>query len=98
MIFRIEPGCLGPEGISHADKFCVMAATELRAASPHFIKWQVEPRHNKQLPEMDFAINGRALNRELAARYFEHFDKDLEQFELDIFDHLPELIDHYFGR
>jgi len=98
VIFRIEPGCLGPEGPSHVDKFCAKAAIQMQSTAPEFLSWQIEPRHDKTLPEIDYAISGRALSREHAKRYLSHFDQEIDQFEMAAFDKLPEIIDQYFGR
>jgi len=98
VIFRIEPGCLGPEGLSHVDKFCVQAGLKLQSSAPAYIAWQVEPRHDKTLPEIDYAILGRALSRDHAKRYLSHFDQEIDQFEMTAFDELPVIIDQYFGR
>lgn len=98
VIFRVEPGCLGPEGLSHVDKFCVQALLQLQHIHSGILKWQVVPRHDKSLAEMDFAINGKVLNRDQAKRYLGHLKQDIDAFEMSVFDRIPELIDQYFGR
>ena len=98
VIFRIEPGCLGPEGPTHVDKFCVQARAQLQGKHQSFINWEVVPRHDKTLPEMDFAIQGKGLTREFASRYMDHFNVNLDDFEMAVFDELPEMIDQFFGR
>ncbi len=96
--FRIEPGCLGPQGVTHVDRFCTLARAQLQAENPPFINWEVVPRHDKTLPEMDFSINGKALSREFAVRYMDHFGVVLDEFEMNIFNELPDMIDQFFGR
>ncbi|WP_299178846.1 hypothetical protein [uncultured Neptuniibacter sp.] len=98
IVFRIESGCLGPEGNSHVDQFCSYAQSRFESLFPAYLNWVVVPRHDKTLPEMDFAINGRQLGREHAKRYLAHFDQEIDQFEMNVFDELPEMIDQYFGR
>ncbi len=98
VIFRIEPGCLGPQGHEHVDKFCNDANKKLSQLHPAFISWQVVPRHDKTLPELDYAMRQRPLPRELATRYLAHFDMEIDKFEMSVFDDLPEMIDQYFGR
>lgn len=98
VIFRIEPGCLGPEGASHVEKFCIQAALQLQNVKVGFIDWQVVPRYDKSLAEIDYAINNKALNRDQASRYLQHFDEEIDDFEMLAFDKVPELIDQYFGR
>ncbi len=98
VIFRVEPGCLGPDGASHVERFCVTAKMGLKKLHPNFIAWQVVPRYDKNLPEVDYAINGKGLPREFATRYLAQFDEAIDSFEMALFDEVPDLIDQYFGR
>lgn len=98
VIFRIEAGCLGPQGISHVASFCKHAKAELEVLYPDFIDWHVTPRSDKSLPEISYSIGGRGLNRAQATRYLALFGHLIDEFEHAVFDHLPEIIDHYFGR
>lgn len=98
VLFRVEPGCLGPKGVQHVDPFCASTQQLLQQQAAQFIRWQVLPRHDKTLPEMDYAINGKGLNRDLAARYLAHFGLGIDDFEMQAFDQLPEMIDQFFGR
>ena len=47
---------------------------------------------------MDFAINAKVLSRDQAKRYLEYLKQDIDAFEMNVFDKIPELIDQYFGR
>lgn len=96
--FRVEPGCLGPEGSKHVAPFCQAALLELGKVHDHFIDWEVVPRLDKATPEMDYSIQGKRLTREQASRYLTLFDQDIDAFEAVIFDALPVLIDDFFGR
>lgn len=98
VIFRVEAGCLGPQGLSHVDKFCSEAVQKFRSDFPPYINWQIVPRHDKTLPELEYSIAGRPLSREHAERYLALFKQDIEDFEMQVFDELPELIDLFFGR
>lgn len=96
--FRIEPGCLGPEGDTIVDAFCMNANKKLSISYPDYINWNVTPRHDKTLPELDYGIGRRSLSREHAERYLSMLNIQIEQFEIKVFDQLPDLIDQYFGR
>lgn len=96
--FRVEPGCLGPEGCKHVDAFCRTALQELNKVHNRFIQWDVVPRHDKTTPEMDYSIQGKRLTRAQAERYLSLFGQEIESFENLIFDALPTLIDDFFGR
>ncbi len=61
---RIEPGCLGPDGKAHIDTFCAAANRILRRhRTPSGCSWVLLPRHDKQLPEQAYFIDGRTLER-----------------------------------
>ncbi|MDO6514418.1 hypothetical protein [Neptuniibacter sp. 2_MG-2023] len=96
--FRIEAGCLGPEGPAHIDQFCILAHKRLQALHSDFIDWNLTPRSDKTLPEIDYAISGKMLSRAQAARYFTIFDQHIEDFEAAVFEQLPIIIDQYFSR
>lgn len=98
VIFRIESGCLGPQGISHVASFCGKALQAFNQLHPAFMNWKVIPRHDKSLPELSYSIGDRPLAREHAAKYLQHFDIGIDNFESDVFNQLPEMIDQYFGR
>ena len=98
VIFRIEAGCLGPQGISHVAKFCAKAHQSFSNLNSGFMNWKIIPRHDKSLPELDYSIAGRPLTREHASKYLQHFDLEIDKFEMELFDKLPEMIDQYFGR
>ena len=98
VIFRIEAGCLGPEGESHVARFCIQARAKLLGLYPDFIDWEVIPRIDKNLPEMDYAISDKKLSRSQATRYLSIFHLEIDAFEMEVFDELPDMIDQYFGR
>lgn len=98
VIFRIEAGCLGPQGLSHVDRFCVQARAKLQSLHGNFIQWDVVPRSDKALPEIDYAVNGKKLSRDQASRFLSVFNFEIDNFEMTVFDELPEMIDQYFGR
>lgn len=98
VIFRIESGCLGPQGLSHIDTFCEEALKAFKQLHPTFMSWVITPRHDKSLPELGYSIGNRPLAREHAAKYLQHFDIGIDSFESDVFNQLPEMIDLYFGR
>ena len=52
VIFRVEPGCLGPDGKRYVSEFCSFAQSELRSLDSDYIAWNIIPRKDKKLPEM----------------------------------------------
>ena len=98
VIFRIEPGSLGPDGIEHVSEFCLFAQTQLRACSVEYLKWFIEPRVDKKLGEMSFQLNNKVLSQEQAAKYLSVLGESFENFEDQLENNLEAMIDQYFGR
>lgn len=59
---RLEPGCLGPDGKQHIDTFCAVANRILAAIEPRRVHWVLLPRHDKQLAEQAYFLDGRPLS------------------------------------
>ncbi|GIU43219.1 hypothetical protein TUM3794_28360 [Shewanella colwelliana] len=98
LLCRIEPGCLGPDGIDHIANFCRFANGALKHVDAEFIKWRPLPRYDKSLDEIEYSIAGKGLTRPQAAQYLAVFDKSLEEFEEHFHDTLTELIDIYLAK
>lgn len=96
--FRVEPGCLGPDGVEHIEAFCKFAKQQVANLDNEFIRWVIVPRFDKTLPETEYKTNNKRLDHAKAEKYLKVFDKDLEQFEEHLQDKLALLIDHYLGR
>ncbi|MCL6416747.1 hypothetical protein MIB92_13890 [Aestuariirhabdus sp. Z084] len=98
LLFRVEPGCLGPEGESHIDEFCVVAQQEFEQISPDFIRFSIVPRRDKSLPENEYRIADKSLSHDQASRYLAHFQENLEELEDQLNELLSHLIDRYLGH
>ena len=98
VLFRIEPGCLGPEGVKHVEQFCCYAEKAVEKLDADFVHWEILPRFDKSLPEMEYHINRKRLSHDQAARYLELFNKELDEFEGHLNDNLGELIEKYLAR
>lgn len=96
--FRIEPGCLGPDGIRHIDDFCKFAKKEVANLDSDFVRWVIVPRFDKSKAETEYKTNNKRLDYNKAEKYLKVFAKDLEQFEEHLQDKLALLIDQYLGR
>lgn len=95
VIFRVEPGCLGPEGSIHISQFCDFSQTKIRSENSAYIVWNIVPRHDKALPEMEYSLAEKRLSHGQAEKYLALFDVDLEQLDSDFGDTLEALIDQY---
>lgn len=98
VIFRVEAGCLGPQGEEHVAEFCLTAQKVVDKIDADFIQWEITPRHNKEMAEMEYKLMNKRLSHEKAAKYLALFDKNLDEFEGHLHDKLALLIDEYLGH
>jgi hypothetical protein len=98
VIFRVEPGCLGPDGIDHIEKFCQYAEEQVADIDSDFVHWEIVPRFNKSLPELEYKVHHRNLSHDKAAKYLNIFEKSLDEFEEHLNEKLGMLIEEYLKR
>lgn len=98
IVFRLEPGCLGPKGKDCVEDFCMFARSQLRTIDSSVVNWEIIPRFDKSLPELEYRITNRKLSQDKAARYLKPFNKSPVEFEHLINSQLPKLIEDYFKR
>ncbi len=96
--FRLEPGCLGPDGANLIDAFCQFAQQEINSFNAEFIVWEVTPRVNKTQPEIQYRLNGKGLDTNQASRYLKLLGQDLSSFEEQLNDKLVIMIEKFFDR
>jgi hypothetical protein len=97
VIYRVEPGCLGPEGESHIVMFCKFAQSALKTLDSHYIAWNIVARNDKKLPEMEYNLAGKKMNHTQSEKYLAVFNKSLDEFEGHLSDKLTILIDQFMG-
>ena len=98
VLFRVEPGCLGPKGADLAEEFCRYAQRGVETLDSDFVHWDILPRFDKSLAEMEYRVNTKRLTHDQAARYLTIFNKDLDEFECHLEDKLGILIESFLGR
>ncbi len=98
VICRVEPGCLGPDGIDHVDDFCLFAQKEFNQLDSHIIDWHITPRIDKTLDEIQYKLKGRLLSTEQARLYLNALGKEQDDFEDILFSQLTQSVNHYFKR
>ncbi|WP_404343423.1 hypothetical protein [Pseudoalteromonas mariniglutinosa] len=96
LLYRVEPGCLGPTGSDHIENFCQFA--QQRIVNPFYASYQFTPRYDKQKAERQYSINGRKLSESQATAYLAYFKVTLADFEEQLDELLTEVIDLYFER
>ncbi|MDM5060068.1 MULTISPECIES: hypothetical protein [Aeromonas] len=92
---RIEPGCLGPDGKRHIDTFCAAAGRIFAAIEPERVSWVLLPRHDKQLPEQEFFIEGRKLSEEQASLLLQRMGLTLVTLQEHSDAVLAQLVERY---
>lgn len=98
VLYRIEPGCLGPEGVNYAEEFCSFAKQQIKQTHSNFIRWTIKPRYDKSLPELEFQIKNTPISRDRAAQFMDAFNVDIDDFEEALDERLAELVDVFFER
>jgi len=98
IIVRVEPGCLGPDGNNHVEGFCSVAQIEIEQINSDFINWEIIPRHDKSLPEIQYKAINKILTNKQATKYLEFFDKKLDELEEHVNERLAILIDQHLGH
>lgn len=96
--YRVEPGCLGPDGANYVVDFCQYAENGFINQNSLYVSYCFIPRFDKSLEEMEFSINKRRLSAEKAAQYMGLFAQTPESFEDNLQDQLTRLIDAFFDR
>ena len=100
VIFRVEPGSLGPNGVDHVEDFCNFAQLQLQSPPycREYITWCIEPRLDKQLVEMEFHILSKKLPQGKVKQYLNLFGENLAVFEEQLGNNIEIMINQYFGR
>ena len=96
--YRVEAGCLGPDGLNHIAAFCLFSQAELKASNADYIAWTIIHRKDKTLPEMQYSLAGRIINDHQADKYLSIFGKTIDDFECDLNDHLTNLIHQFMNN
>ena len=97
IIFRLESGCLGPDGSNHIDTFCTLAQKQFATIDSGFINWNIIPRQDKSLPEREYKINNKLISRDMAEKYLSLFDRKIDDFECQIDAKIGDIINQYLG-
>jgi hypothetical protein len=96
--YRVESGCLGPTGASKIVKFCEFAQENIQSLDAEYIIWNIVPRHDKALPEMQYSLVGKRINHTQAEKYLAAFGKVLDEFEGHLVEKLALFIDEFMDH
>lgn len=98
VLFRVEPGCLGPDGKNLIKKFCAFAATQTDFVDTDYTHMEIVPRFDKTLPEIEYAVANKKLSHDKAEKYLAIFKQDLDEFEMSLFEGITVVINKFFDR
>ncbi|MBE0379905.1 MULTISPECIES: hypothetical protein [Pseudoalteromonas] len=96
LLYRVEPGCLGPTGAQIIEHFCVYANQHLSA--PYFAHYHFIPRFDKSKAEREYSINARLLSEPQVQTYLTHFKTTKDGFEEQLDELLTQAIESFLER
>ncbi len=74
VIYKMEPGCLGPNGPLLIEAYCQFAQSRIANLDQDFVSWVIEPRFDKSLAEIQYRVNGRQLHPAMVEKYLSVFN------------------------
>ena len=81
VLFRVEPGSLGPDGKVLAQSFCDRTQQHLTSLGIGPVEWQILPRFDKSLPELEYKVSNKRLSRAQAKQYLALLGLDIDAIE-----------------
>ena len=96
--YRVEAGCLGPDGLNYISDFCNFAQSELQILDSDYIIWHIVHRLDKALPEIQYGLVGKTINSHKAEKYLSVFGRTIDDFECYLSDHLTTLIREFMNN
>ena len=95
LIYRVEPGCLGPEGISQIEDFCQFAQSHISTVNHDFLSMKIIPRYDKSISELQYQINNKTLSQNQVVKYLSIFKQDISSIEDGFHEEIANLIEKY---
>lgn len=98
LTYRVEAGCLGPDGLSYIADFCKFAQLALQTSDLGYIVWNIIHRVDKTLPEIQYGLFGKTLDDAKAEKYLSVFGTTIDDFEDKLTDQLATLISQFMSE
>jgi len=95
--YRVEAGCLGPDGLNYIANFCKFAQSELQTLDSDYIVWNIIHRSDKTLPEVQYGLVGKIIDTQKAEKYLSVFGNSIDDFETKLSDDLATLISQFMS-
>ena len=81
--YRVEPGCLGPDGMDYVKGFCQFAQQKAGSIDLAYALFEFVPRYDKSLPELQYQVVGKAISSLQATKFLAVFGSTLDEFEMN---------------
>jgi len=98
VLYRVEPGCLGPEGLLLINEFCLFAQNNIKMNDTNFIIWEIHSRNDKALPEMEYMLNSKKLSHDKVEKYLDMFSIEINDLEEHFHEEISNLIEEFFSK
>lgn len=98
LIYRVEPGCLGPEGSRHIEAFCNYSNAQLAASANNSIQYFFTPRYDKSKAELEYRLIGKVMKPEQVDSYLARLGTSLDEFEFKLGELAVELIEAFWQQ
>lgn len=95
--YRVEAGCLGPDGLNYISDFCKFSQSKLQTIDPGYIAWNIIHRADKTLPEIEYSLIGKTVGSDKVEKYLSVFGKTIDDFECELSDQLATLISQFMS-
>ncbi|WP_428034112.1 hypothetical protein [Amphritea sp.] len=96
--YRVEAGCLGPEGGSLVAAFCDFAQQSIESLDCDLISWNIIPRNSKTDLEIEYNVVGKRISYSQAARYLELFGRTPDELEVHLSERIALYIEDFMNR
>lgn len=93
LLYRVEPGCLGPDGLNHVEAFCRFSNAQRRPSDWPALRWHFTPRYDKSLPEIEFRWHEKPLRTAQVEQILSRLQTNLERVEAEMGEKTAELIE-----
>lgn len=97
LIYRVEPGCLGPEGIKYVEDFCNYSNGTMALLGQGVIQFFFTPRYDKSRPEIEYRLLSKAVKQEQLETYFLRLGATQDEFEGTLGEKIAEMIEQFMN-
>lgn len=98
VVYRVEPGCLGPDGLQQIHEFCESAQREIETSESDYLLWVITPRLDKTLDETEYRLHDKRLSLDKVAIYLKMFDMNIDVLEGRLLEQIALLIEKFLDR